>query len=148
MKNPDPEENRLRESARKDRVPVAFHVHNMPISGLSFVERFTESAEGGVSVASFYSQILGLTMTARFEEFAFFDAGGVALALSGDLARRSPSPSEACEFVFGVASVAAAYKTLRDRIAFVNQPRQVNGENWAVSFHDPAGHLLSFYGPQ
>ena len=114
--------------------------------GLSFVMLGAGDVDG---TASFYRQTLGLSMSARFEDFAFFDAGGVTLALSGDLARRTPSsPAEACEFAFGVASVSAAYQTLRDRVAFVNQPHQVNAENWAVSFHDPEGHLLSFYGPQ
>ncbi len=115
-------------------------------TGLSFVMLGAADVDG---TASFYRETLGLTMSARFEDFAFFDAGGVTLALSGDLARRTPpSPSETCEFAFGVVSVAAAYQTLRDQVAFVNQPHQVNAENWAVSFHDPEGHLLSLYGPQ
>jgi catechol 2,3-dioxygenase-like lactoylglutathione lyase family enzyme len=98
--------------------------------------------------AKFYRETLGLTMHGRFEDFAFFGAGGVTLALSGDLARRTPSPCEACEFVFGVSSVGETYRALRDRVTFVNEPRQVNAENWAVAFHDLDGHLLSFYGPQ
>lgn len=120
----------------------------MPVivtAGLSFVMLGAADVDG---TARFYSETLGLTMSARFEDFAFFDGGGVTLALSGDLARRVPSPSEACEFVFGVASVAEAYEALRDRVTFVNAPRQVNAENWAVGFHDPEGHLLSFYGPK
>jgi len=29
-----------------------------------------------------------------------------------------------------------------------NEPRVVNGENWAVNFRDPDGHQCSFYGPR
>ncbi len=97
--------------------------------------------------ASFYRDVLGLTMTARFEDFAFFDAGGITLALNGELAAPGDAPA-ACELVFSVPSVGIAYAELKERIAFLNEPRVVNGENWAVNFRDPDGHLLSFYGPQ
>jgi len=97
--------------------------------------------------ASFYRDVLGLRMTARFEDFAFFDAGGITLALNGGLAVPGGAPA-VCELVFAVPSVAKAHEELKDRIAFLNEPRAVNGENWAVNFRDLDGHMLSFYGPQ
>ncbi len=97
----------------------------------------------------FYGETLGLQATARFGDFAFFDAGGVTLALSAELSSGGEPASEQCEFVFGVASVCGEYERLRKRgVAFVNEPRAVNAENWAVNFRDPGGHMLSLYGKQ
>jgi catechol 2,3-dioxygenase-like lactoylglutathione lyase family enzyme len=99
--------------------------------------------------AAFYADTLGLRPNGQFEDFAFFDAGGVSLALSAELARRTGGAQEAAEFVFGVASVEQSYRELRERgVAFENEPRQINAENWAVNFRDPDGHLLSLYGKQ
>jgi len=95
----------------------------------------------------FYRDRLGLPLTARFEDFAFFDCGGVTLALSGDLARGTPQSGTAVEVVFGVRSVRAAYDELRVAgLEFVNAPRPVTDGAWAVNFNDPDGHLLSLYG--
>jgi catechol 2,3-dioxygenase-like lactoylglutathione lyase family enzyme len=49
--------------------------------------------------ATFYSELLGLGLTARFGEFAFFGTGATTFALSGELA-----PADDCshECVFGV----------------------------------------------
>jgi predicted enzyme related to lactoylglutathione lyase len=97
----------------------------------------------------FYSETLGLQATARFEEFAFFNTGAVTIALSGELARRGEAAGEQCEFVFGVESVTAEYERLKaGGVVFINAPRPVNAENWAVNFRDPGGHLLSLYGKQ
>lgn len=97
----------------------------------------------------FYSETLGLQTSARFEDFAFFNTGAVTLALSGELARGGETANEQCEFVFGVESVTAKYEDLKARgVAFLNEPRQINAENWAVNFRDPGGHLLSLYGKQ
>ena len=88
----------------------------------------------------FYRDVLGLVMKARFEDFAFLETGSTTLAL-----HVQPVP---VELVFNVASVTAAFEALKPRIAFVNEPRQVNEQNWAVNFNDPDGHALSFYGPR
>jgi catechol 2,3-dioxygenase-like lactoylglutathione lyase family enzyme len=99
--------------------------------------------------ARFYSETLGLQTTARFEDFAFFNTGAVTLALSGELARRGEAATEQCEFVFGVESVTAEFERLKARgVGFLNEPRQINAENWGVNFRDPGGHLLSLYGKQ
>ena len=96
--------------------------------------------------ATFYRDALGLSMTGRFEAFAFFDTGEAKLALTSELGSGSDSQGHEC--VFAVASVTEAYAALRDRIEFLNEPRPVNDVSWAVNFRDPDGHLLSLYGPQ
>lgn len=117
----------------------------MLVKGLEYVMLGANDVD---RAAKFYVEELGLKISARFEDFAFLEAGGVALALSGELARREGPNYESCELVFGVASVTAAHRTLKARVKFLNEPRPVNAENWAVSFRDLDGHLLSFYGPQ
>lgn len=96
---------------------------------------------------AFYSELLGFRLSGRFGDFAFFQTGETTLALSAELAAPGTSPASH-EYVIGVDSVRGAHAALEDRIAFLNEPRVVNGENWAVNFRDPDGHLLSFYGPQ
>ncbi len=99
------------------------------------------------SAVAFYGEILGLRMSGRFGNFVFFETGETTLALSGELASvGAGAPTQEC--VFGVASVSRTHAALRDRIAFINEPRPVNAENWAVNFRDPDGHYCSFYGPQ
>ncbi|MGA2759719.1 MAG: VOC family protein [Candidatus Cybelea sp.] len=96
---------------------------------------------------AFYSDLIGLRMSGRFERFALFETGGTTLALSGELAPYTGDrPTQEC--VFGVASVCQAYAALKDRIVFINEPRPINAGNWAVNFRDPDGHYCSFYGPQ
>jgi catechol 2,3-dioxygenase-like lactoylglutathione lyase family enzyme len=114
----------------------------MSIKSLAFV--MLGSADLDRSIA-FYHELLQLPLNARFENFAFFDAGGLTLVLTGELAR-SNSGEEGCEVVFGVDSVRSAHSMLRNRITFINEPRPVNAQNWAVNFRDPDGHLLSLYG--
>lgn len=97
--------------------------------------------------ATFYRDVLGLSMTGRFEAFAFFDTGETKLALTSELGSGN-GDSQGHECVFAVASVTKAYAALKDRIEFLNEPRPINDVNWAVNFRDPEGHLLSLYGPQ
>lgn len=96
---------------------------------------------------AFYRDLLKLQISAQFGEFVLFDTGDTVLALSGELEPASGS-DRTHEIVFGVASVNATYARLRDRVTFLNEPRPIAGENWAVNFNDPDGHLCSFYGPQ
>jgi catechol 2,3-dioxygenase-like lactoylglutathione lyase family enzyme len=116
----------------------------MQIQGLKFVMLASTDVERSVAL---YRDRLQLALTARFEDFAFFDCNGVTLALSGDLAKGKPEAGTAMEIVFGVPSVTAAFEELRKSgIEFINEPRAVNASAWAVNFNDPDGHLLSFYG--
>ena len=104
--------------------------------------------EVGRSMA-FYRDTLGLPLTAHFETFAFFNAGGVTLALSEGLARAIPQVAGATEVVFAVEGVREAYEALRAKgVAFRIEPRQVAGPNWAANFEDPDGHHLSVFGPE
>ncbi len=111
---------------------------------LSFVMLGSNDVDRGVA---FYRDVLGLGLSARFENFAFLDAGATTLGLTGQLAPAA-ADCRSHECVFGVPSVSETYATLKDRIAFLNEPRPVNAGNWAVNFQDPDGHLCSFYGPE
>lgn len=116
----------------------------MKIDGLKLVMLASRDLDASVA---FYRDRLGLPLASRFENFAFFDCGGVTLALSGTLAQGASSPGTATEIVFGVPSVGAAYDEQRAAgTAFINEPRLVNPNAWAVNLRDPDGHLLSFYG--
>lgn len=109
----------------------------MELQGLRFVMLGAGDVDRSVA---FYRDALGLPLSGRFGDFAFFDTGAATLALSGEL-------GAGVECVFGASSVERAYAALRERgIVFVNEPRAVNDANWAVNFRDPQGHLLSIYG--
>jgi len=96
----------------------------------------------------FYRDVLGLALTAQFEGFAFFNAGGVTLALSEGLARAIPHIGGAMELVFAVEGVREAHAALRAKgVNFKIEPRQVSGPNWAANFDDPDGNHLSIFGP-
>jgi catechol 2,3-dioxygenase-like lactoylglutathione lyase family enzyme len=95
----------------------------------------------------FYTEVLGLRESGRFGGFVFFDTGATTLAVTQEFAPAAPG-DRSHECVFGVRSVGQAYDELRHRIAFVNEPRPVNAQAWAVNFADPDGHQLSFYGPE
>jgi catechol 2,3-dioxygenase-like lactoylglutathione lyase family enzyme len=98
---------------------------------------------------AFYRDTLGLPLTAQFEGFAFFNAGGVTLALSEALARAIPQIAGAIEVVFAVEGVRQAHKSLSEKgVSFTIEPRQVAGPNWAANFQDPDGHHLSVFGPE
>lgn len=94
----------------------------------------------------FYTGELGLRVSGRFDGFVFFETGATTLALTEELAAAGPA-DRTHECVFGVRSVSQAYAALRERVAFLNEPRPVNAQNWAVNFKDPDGHHLSLYGP-
>lgn len=100
---------------------------------------------------AFYRETLGLRPQGEMAgEFAFFDAGGVMLALSVPHARpdRSPHLVGATEIVFRVSSVTAAHQALLARgVPFARAPRQVAGDHWSAVFTDPDGHRLSVFGP-
>lgn len=115
------------------------------ITGLKFVMLASKDLDRSVA---FYRNRLNLPLTARFDDFAFFDCDGVTLALSGELAKGRPEVAgTSSEVVFGVPSVKSAFEELRGTgVEFINEPRAVNEAAWAVNFRDPDGHLLSFYG--
>jgi catechol 2,3-dioxygenase-like lactoylglutathione lyase family enzyme len=97
---------------------------------------------------AFYTEKLGFALTGRFEAFAFLDAGGTALMLSGDLKRaRTASGGEPVEIVLAAQGVRAAYERFRERgVVFLNEPHPVDGTNEVANFEDLDGHLFSLYG--
>lgn len=98
---------------------------------------------------AFYRDRLGLKLSTQFEGFAFFDAGGVTLALSRGLAQATGKGAGATEVVFSVEHVRAAYDALRNQaVEFSNEPHTVSPGNWVANFRDPDGHLLSIFGPE
>jgi catechol 2,3-dioxygenase-like lactoylglutathione lyase family enzyme len=116
----------------------------MELENLAFVLLGCADVERSVA---FYRDVLGLPLAARFEDFAFFQTGETQLALSGELGRRAADHSYGAEFVFATKSVVQMRDALAARgVQFISEPRAVNDENWAASFRDPDGHLLSIYG--
>jgi len=99
---------------------------------------------------AFYRDTLGLTLNAEVPgEFAFFNGGGVTLALAVPLAKNSPAMVGATEVVFSVPGVRAAHTALAARgVKFIVEPRLVNPPMWAANFTDPDGHRLSIFGPE
>jgi lactoylglutathione lyase len=98
---------------------------------------------------AFYRDVLGMTVTMQFPGFAFFDAGGVTLALSEPLARARPEMKESFEVVFPVVGVREACEALRAQgVRFLREPWNAAGPNWAANFEDPDGHVLSLFGPE
>lgn len=97
---------------------------------------------------AFYRDTLGFALQQQFESFAFFDGGTMTLALSGDIWNHAGKAPGAMQVVFGVENVKSAYAALKAKgVEFMNEPRNVNGRDWAANFRDPDGHLLSIFGP-
>ena len=97
----------------------------------------------------YYRDRLGLKLTMQFEGFAFFDAGGLTLALTLALPKATGRGAGATEVVFSVDHVRAAYQALRAQgVEFSQEPRQISGPNWGANFRDPDGHILSVFGPE
>jgi catechol 2,3-dioxygenase-like lactoylglutathione lyase family enzyme len=117
----------------------------MYVKNLAFVMLGAADVDRSIE---FYRDVLGLTLSGRFDDFAFLDTGSVTLVVTAELSRNGEALSEACEVVFAVDSVTQAYAALKERIAFTNEPRPVNAQNWAVNFRDPDGHSLSLYGSE
>jgi catechol 2,3-dioxygenase-like lactoylglutathione lyase family enzyme len=98
---------------------------------------------------TFYRDKLGLPLSTASGEFAFFQAGGVTLALSTVLSKARHAETGAVEVVFSDDHVALAYRKLCERgILFTHAPHLVTGASWAANFNDPDGHALSVFGPE
>jgi catechol 2,3-dioxygenase-like lactoylglutathione lyase family enzyme len=105
-------------------------------------------ADLGHSV-TFYRERLGLELTSQTDNFSFFNAGGITLALSTNLSRALGKEPGAVEVVFSVDHVRVAYVELQGRgIVFRDEPRIVTGTMRAANFSDPDGHALSIFGPE
>lgn len=98
---------------------------------------------------AFYRDRLGLKLANTNEDFAFFDAGGITIALRGGRPAAAPSDLSATEVAFAVEHVKAAYEGLRTNgVEFKRAPRIITGTTWATDFRDPDGHVLSIVGPE
>lgn len=97
----------------------------------------------------FYRDRLGLKLTSTNEDFAFFDAGGITIALRGGRPKADPAGLASTEIAFGVEHVKLAYQALsKAGVSFKREPRIVTGTTWATDFRDPDGHVLSIVGPE
>lgn len=98
---------------------------------------------------TFYHTTLGLPLQGQTEGFAFLDAGSITLSLSTAHAGLSDPVAGGTEVVFAVDGVREAHEELVGRgVEFLNEPRNVMGDQWAANFRDPDGHLLSILGPE
>ena len=95
---------------------------------------------------AFYKDTLGMKVKYTIpEEFAFFDGGGVELALRQN--EHSLLPDET-EIVLQVSDVHGMFELLKAKgVSFSHPPRAVTGneasELYATDFRDPDGHVLS-----
>jgi len=95
---------------------------------------------------SFYQEKLEMKIKYTIPgEFAFFDGGGVELALRQSDRR---DPPDLTEIVLQVPDVRSAFEALTARgISFSYPPRAVtsdgSSELFATDFRDPDGHVLS-----
>ena len=97
----------------------------------------------------FYRDRLGLKLTSTNEDFAFFDAGGITIALRGGRAKADPADLASTEIAFSVEHVKAAHQALiKAGVIFKREPRIITGTTWATDFRDPDGHVLSIVGPE
>lgn len=96
---------------------------------------------------AFYRDRLGLRLLSQNEGFAFFDGGGVVLALSLEIGKAKNYSVGAVEIVLAVDDVHAAHQALSERgVIFWRAPRLVTGQQWSANFTDPDGHELSIFG--
>lgn len=100
---------------------------------------------------AFYRDVLGLPLIARFGPLAFFDLGGVRLAISGTDGEVSGNSV----LYFAVDDLHGARATLKSRgVEFIDDPHRIfddadgvfgeagHGE-WMTFFRDPEGNLLA-----
>ena len=98
---------------------------------------------------AFYEQTLGRAVRFKTDGIAFIDAGPITIGLSADLGRFRQPLAGAVEVVFSVPNVRRAWRELTDKgVSVVREPRQVTPTEWAATFADPDGHLLSLFGPE
>lgn len=98
---------------------------------------------------AFWTDQVGLELTARGGPFAFIDGGGVQLALNQVDDR--PDDVSLTEIVLAADDVRSSYEELAARgVPFEVELRPVtshgNHELWAAHFRDPDGHLASVTG--
>jgi len=98
----------------------------------------------------FYRDVLDLPLLHASGAFAFFDGGGMTLALN-EYPGEFPSVAGVAEIVLRVDDVYEAYRMLAGKgVEFRVEPRvvtEMDGKNLlAADFRDPDGHVLSITG--
>ena len=97
----------------------------------------------------FYEQTLGRAVRFKTDGIAFIDGGPIGIGLSADLGRFRQPLAGAVEIVFSVPDVRRAWRELVAKgVSGVREPRQVTPTEWAATFADPDGHLVSLFGPE
>lgn len=97
----------------------------------------------------FYEQTLGRGVRFKTDGIAFIDAGAITIGLSAELGRFRQPVAGAVEIVFAVPDVNRAWRDLVGKgVSVVREPHQVTPTDWAATFQDPDGHLLSLFGPR
>ena len=93
----------------------------------------------------FYHGKLGLKIKNQTDDLAFIDAGSIEIVVSSEVGHQ---PGET-EIVFPVDHVKHAADALsRSGIRIETAPHPLTATDWAASFKDPDGHILSIFGPQ
>ncbi|UWZ85302.1 VOC family protein [Occallatibacter riparius] len=118
------------------------NVDAAPISRVGFV--MLGVADVGRAV-DFYHGKLGLKINSQSDDLAFFDAGSISIVVSSEVGRQAGES----EIVFAVEHVKQAAGALsRKGVHIEAAPHPLTATDWAASFKDPDGHVLSVYGPQ
>lgn len=93
----------------------------------------------------FYHGKLGLNVRDQASDVVFFDTGSISIVVSSEVGRQ-PGDSEV---VFAVEHVTQAVEALSRRGVRIDvAPHALTPTEWAASFKDPDGHVLSVFGPQ
>jgi predicted enzyme related to lactoylglutathione lyase len=127
---------------------ATFFLHQEPPLHVSMISLGVKDMTRSVQ---FYRDTLEMPVLDQPSEITMIDAGsGLKLALNrplGTATAPASTSTEAVEVVFGVRSVAASYKRLRDRgCKFSHEPHEVTAGVWAATFNDPDGHRLTILG--
>lgn len=98
----------------------------------------------------FYRDRVGLKLAMAFPGFAFFEAGGLRLALNENK-ETAGQDRGLTEIVFDCGDVVATFSALSAAgVSFTREPRVVSAdathELLATDFRDPDGHVLSIVG--
>ncbi len=105
---------------------------------------------------AFYRDLVGLTLTSSFEEFAVLNGGAGVTVMLQQISAESLKPSSGLaamtEVVLESPDILASYRAMKARgVAFRIEPRAVTNDGgardfYAVDFRDPDGHVLSLAG--
>lgn len=112
------------------------------IRGINHVTFAVRSLETSLA---FYGEVLGMRLLARWPLGAYFEAGGLWVALSvDDATRRGPLP-EYTHVAFTVAQAEFASMSARIRASGATIWKENRSEGASLYFLDPDGHKLEIH---